>query len=226
MKESAEIPPHQKGETMTIEIHDMPKLKSPFARKTNEKGEFVITNEIAKGYEWVFEGNDVICTEKLNGTNVSILIEDGQIKQIWNRSESVPFFNKEKQYISLGLLESFRRGYMEFLSDGQHFGELIGEKLQGNPYKIDGHLWVPFETYAQNHLAYKSWNSGKYQKDFQTISNWFENDLFSLFMARTQSSKGNMCKVFPEGVVFVKPSTGQMAKLRSRHLPLVFWGKT
>ena len=196
-----------------MKIHDMPKLESPFVRVLDENGNYLVTPEITKGYEWVFNDSEVLCTEKLDGTNVSVVIENGHIESIWNRTERLPFFNKGKSHIIKGIMESYERGYLE-LPDGQHFGELIGEKLQGNPYKIDGHLWVPFETYAQNHLAYKSWNGGKYQKDFQTISNWFENDLFSLFMARTQSSKGNMCKVFPEGVVFVKPSTGQMAKLR------------
>ena len=157
----------------------------------------------------------------LNGTNVSIVIENGIITSIWNRTERIPFFNKGKAHIIKGVLESYERGYLE-LPDGQHFGELIGEKVNGNPCKIKGHLWIPFETYAQEHLAYKSW--GKYPKDFETISGWFEKPLaeggiFSLFMARLHSTKGNMHKASPEGVVFVKTSTGKMAKLRRDMFP-------
>lgn len=94
---------------------------------------------------------------------------------------------------------------MEFLPDGQHFGELIGEKVNGNPYKIKGHLWIPFETFCQKHLRYKSW--GKYPKDFQSISEWFKElmPLYSLML-------DNGTK-YVEGVVFTHPD-GRMAKLR------------
>lgn len=105
-----------------------------------------------------------------------------------------------------GLLNSFEKGYMEFLGDGQYFGELIGPKVNGNPYKLENHLWIPFATFGQKHLRYKSW--GKYPKDFKTISEWFDNDLFSLY----GSMKGNK-DGFIEGVVFTHPD-GRMAKLR------------
>lgn len=141
-------------------IKDMPKLMSPFIRRmkcpkcanielNNERktcmvcGEhlrYVVTPEIEPGYEWVFnEGPEtVLCTEKLDGTDVSIVIEDAQITQIYNRTGRVPFFNKGKSFIIQGVLESYDRGYCNF-SDGQHFGEVIGTKLAGNPYKVDGH---------------------------------------------------------------------------------------
>lgn len=187
-------------------VMDMPKLESPFIRKEID-GQYVVVPEIREGYEWVFEDSTVLATEKLHGTNVSIVIEDGTIKSIWNRTERIPFFNRGKNFIVQGLLESYGRGYMDLLEDGQHFGELIGQKLQGNPYQIDGHLWIPFETYARKHLAYTSW--GKYPKTFEALSGWFEKDIFSLFMRRTKQAV-----VPPEGIVFVQPSTGKMAKLR------------
>lgn len=193
---------------MENKIHDMPKLQSPFIRKTNEKGEYIVTSEIAEGYDWVFNDEDVIATEKLDGTNVSINIEDGIIRGIWNRTERIPFFNKGKRRIVEGVYNAYERGYTEFLSDGQHFGECIGEGINDNPLGIKGQLWIPFETYAQEHLAYKSW--GKYPKTYDAISQWFEKDLFSLFIMQTQEGK----KIPPEGIVFVKKSTGQMAKLR------------
>jgi hypothetical protein len=165
----------------------------------------VVTPEIAKGYEWVFEDESVMAIEKLHGTNVSIVITDGMIKSVWNRTEMLPFFNKSKVHIIQGLLKSYERGYIDLLEDGQHFGELIGEKVNGNPYKIDGHVWIPFKTYAQEHLRYKSW--GKYPKDFQTISSWFK-ELMPLYMMKRGMKDG-----FVEGVVFTHPD-GRMAKLR------------
>ena len=185
-------------------IRDMPKIESPFIRK-EINGDYIVTDEIEEGYEWVFEDESVMAIEKLHGTNVSILIQDGNITSIWNRTERLPFFNKGKKYIIEGLLNSFERGYMEFLPDGQHFGELIGKKVNGNPYKIEGHLWIPFEIFAQKHLRYKSW--GKYPKDFNTISEWFK-ELMPLY-----SLMQNNGTKFCEGIVFTHPD-GRMAKLR------------
>jgi len=188
-----------------MKIRDMPKLKSPFVRVLNEKNEYVATDKIEEGYEWVFEDESVMAIEKLHGTNVSILIQDGIITGIWNRTERVPFFNKTKQFIVRGILESFQKGYMEFLPDGQHFGELIGEKVNGNPYKIKGNLWLPFESYGQKHLKYKCW--GKYPKTFDSISEWYK-ELMPLFATRRGDKEG-----FVEGIVFTHPD-GRMAKLR------------
>ena len=187
-----------------MKIQDMQKIESPFVRVMKD-GNYVVKDLIATGYEWVFEDESVMAIEKLHGTNVSILIQDGNITSIWNRTERLPFFNKGKKFIIEGLLNSFERGYMSFLSDGQHFGELIGKKVNGNPYKIEGHLWIPFETFAQKHLRYKSW--GKYPKDFNTISEWFKElmPLYSLM----QDNGTKFC----EGIVFTHPN-GRMAKLR------------
>jgi hypothetical protein len=149
-----------------------------------------------------FAGNILV-----HNTNVSIVIQEGIVTQIYNRTERIPFINKGKSWIIKGLLNSKEKGYLEFLGDGQFFGELIGPKVNGNPYKLTKHLWIPFQTYCQKHLSYKSW--GKYPKDFETISKWFKDDIFSLFVRRRT---GEVVK--PEGIVFLQPSTGKMAKLR------------
>ena len=183
----------------------MPKLESPFVRK-EINGNYIVTDEIAEGYDWVFEDDSVMAIEKLHGTNVSIVIIEGQVVEMYNRTERIPIINKGKDYITKGILESFKRGYIDFLGDGQHFGELIGEKVNGNPYKIEGNLWIPFETFGQKHLRYKSW--GKYQKDFDTISEWFKDGLIPLFSSMRGNRDG-----FVEGIVFTHPD-GRMAKLR------------
>ncbi len=187
---------------------DMPKLESPFVREMKGEGKdeaYLVTPKIAEGMEWVFTDPEVLATEKLDGTNVSIVIENRQIVSVWNRVEQIPFFSKGKSHIVEGIIEAFKKGFCD-LPDGQHFGELIGEKVNGNPHKIQGHLWVPFNTFCREHLAYKSW--GKYPKDFENLNKWFQEDIFSLFARR----KGVVQA--PEGVVFVQPSTGRMAKLR------------
>ncbi len=183
----------------------MPKLESPFVRRNNEAGDYVVFPEISPGYEWVFDA-ETIATEKLNGTDVSIIIQDGQINSIWNRFNRVPFFNKGTRHITEAVLNSFEKGYCN-LPDGQWFGEVIGPKLNGNPYNLAEHLWVPFLTYAREKLAYKSW--GKYPKTFESIETWFKDGPMSLFMLNR-----GVKDAIAEGVVFHRPSTGEMAKLR------------
>lgn len=192
-----------------MKFKDMPKLESPFVREFNEKGEYIVTSKINPGYEWVFESEDVVCMEKLDGTNVSIIIKDGKIVSIFNRKNEIEFFDKKSRFIIDGLLESNQRGYCD-LSDGQHFGELIGDKLNGK-YNIKGHLWIPYKTFGMNHLVYKSWH--KYPKTYDNIREWFmkpisEGGIFSLF----ERMKGIEKK--PEGVIFYNLKTGEMAKLR------------
>ena len=188
-----------------MKITDMPKIESPFIRK-EIKGDYVLIDEIREGFEWVFEDDSVMAIEKLHGTNVSIVIENGIITSFFNRTQRIPFFTKGHKFITEGLLNSYERGYMNLLQDGQHFGELIGPKVNGNPYKLEKHLWIPFGTFSQKHLRYKAW--GKYPKDFKTISEWFKNDLLPLYSSMQGNREG-----FVEGIVFTHPD-GRLAKLR------------
>lgn len=188
-----------------IKVKDFPKIESPFKRKMVD-GNYIVYDEINDGMDWVFNDLDVICVEKLHGTNVSIVIQEGTVTQVYNRTERIPFITKGKSWIIKGLLNSKERGYLEFLGDGQFFGELIGPKVNGNPYKLEEHLWIPFDGFAQKHLKYKCW--GKYPKTFESISEWFK-ELMPLYTSMKGDRKG-----FVEGIVFTHPKTGQMAKLR------------
>lgn len=195
-------------------IRDMPKIECPFIRQKIGNN-YLVTGEINPGYEWVFKDESVMAIEKLHGTNVSILIQDGIITGIWNRTERIPFFNRGKQNIIMGILNSFGKGYMEFLGDGQHFGELIGPKVNGNPYKLSEHIWIPFETYGQKHLKYTCW--GNYPKTFESLSEWFK-ELMPLYNLRVHGKiisepGGFVQEQFVEGIVFTHPD-GRMAKLR------------
>lgn len=191
----------------------MPKIQSPFVRENNDKGDYVVTPEITEGYDWVFKDDSVLAIEKLHGTNVSIIIEDGVVTSLWNRTARIPFFNKGKSFITKSVLESFDRGYCE-LPDGLWFGETIGPKINGNPYQLKEPVWIPFKTYAAKHLAYTSW--GKYPKTFESMSEWFQT-LMPLYSLRVHG-KDATDKHFVEGVVFTHPD-GKMAKLRKDMFP-------
>jgi len=198
-----------------MKIRDMLKIESPFVRKMID-GNYILTNEITEGYEWVFDDDSVMAIEKLHGTNVSIVIVEGTVTEVYNRTERIPFITKGKSFIIKGLLNSKEKGYLEFLGDGQHFGECIGPKINGNLYNLKEHLWIPFSGFCQKHLRYKSW--GKYPKDFETISEWF-NNLIPLYhimingMEKYSSADGEKYLGFVEGIVFTHPD-GRMAKLR------------
>ena len=158
-------------------------------------------------YDIRVKDNSNYFTNKIlvHNTNVSILIQEGAVTAVFNRTERIPFINKGKKWLIEGILNSKERGYLEFLGDGQHFGELIGEKVNGNPYKIKGHLWIPFSGFCQKHLKYKCW--GKYPKTFESISEWFK-ELMPLYTSMKGDRSG-----FVEGIVFTNPD-GRMAKLR------------
>lgn len=182
----------------------MPKLESPFVREMIN-GEYIVTPKIQEGYEWVLNDDSVLAVEKLHGTNVSIIVQEGTVIAIFNRTERIPFINKGKRYITEGVLEAMERGFIDFLGDGQHFGEVIGEKLHGNPYKVKGHIFIPF-AYLQKKYHYKSF--GKYPKTFESFSEWFKT-LMPLYTMQNNADKEG----FVEGVVFTHPD-GRMAKLR------------
>mgnify|MGYP006292457971 CR=1 FL=1 len=195
-----------------LKVKDMPKLHSPFKRE-RINGEYVVTPQIREGFEWVFENDAVIASEKLDGENVSIIVKKGRIIDVWNRENHIEPFsrNPDHHHALKGLLNSLAKGYIDDLEDGQHFGELVGLNVQGNPYELKEPLWIPLKRIHDKH-SYNSW--GKYPKTFETISNWFKTNLISLFYAMNHRLKFSDPQVkLAEGIVFVHPD-GRMAKLR------------
>lgn len=149
----------------------------------------------------------------VHNSNVSVVIEGGNITAVFNRKNRIPAFNSSKQWITKGILNSINRDYLN-LKDGQWYGELVGPNVNGNPYDLDEHLWIPFQRYSWKHLEYKSW--GKYPKNFDTISRWFKEDLIPLFYSKIHGVSFDEAREngFVEGIVFTDPETLEMAKVR------------
>ena len=200
-----------------VKIIDFPKLESPFVRKINDNDEYIITNEIHKGAEWVFNGkeDEVAATEKIDGTCCAILIENGVVTAMFNRTNRIPFIGGT---LSKALTEGVNNAFTKqrfVMQDGLFWGELIGPKIQGNDYKLTEHEWLPFD-WLKKSCSYNSWH--KHPKTFDNINKWFldeidDGGIFSLYM-RKRSIKQK-----PEGVVFHNIKTGQMFKLRLDMLP-------
>jgi hypothetical protein len=113
-----------------------------------------------------------------------------------------------------GILRSVGKGYVK--EDGEQAGEVIGPKLQGNPYKLEMHEWYPFDI-AMDRLRYRSFH--EHERTFDNWSSWFKDFLASRFYTKLASKTGATDTVMAEGVVFYnlkRRDAGQVwrAKLR------------
>lgn len=202
-----------------VNITDFPKLHSPFERAENTSGEYVVQDSVQDGYEWVFEDDAVRAVEKLDGTNVSIVIdENGAIESAFTRMgedsvNPIDPWNTPNTFLVRGIQNANSKGWLDTLEPAkQHYGELIGPKINGNPYDIEEHLFVPFE-YLYEKVYYKSW--GDYPKTYDVLSGWFKDNLIPLFYARMHNLQFDELPedAFVEGIVFTHED-GRKAKLR------------
>lgn len=192
-------------------LPDMEKLQSPFKREQKEingSKYYVVTPEVDLDYLWVLQDTEVYAMEKLDGTNVSIHIEDDEVKQIQNRRNVVfekGSWSKDSNMIKLAIENSSE--HIKELGDGQHFGECIGIGVQKNPMDIPDKKWIPFNTYGKLNLVYDEWKD--IPKDFESISNFMRN-IKSKFYAINHEGQ----EEYSEGIVLYRPSTGDRSKLR------------
>ena len=99
------------------------------------------------------------------------------------------------------------------LPDGEQCGEIVGPKLQGNPYGLTLHLWYPFSRAIQ-YLSFRSFH--EHARTFENWSSWFRDHLKSRFSTKLVGPE-QAC--LAEGVVFYNlkrraAGASWMAKLR------------
>jgi len=191
-------------------LTDFPKIHCPFIRKRFKVNRedwkkhgrklqmrspeaYLVVNEINPGYEWVFESKNVFAVEKLDGTNIKLETNGGRLVALQNRKNVIDPLQiiKGKTFIPEGIFQSIGKGYVE--TSGTQAGELIGPKVQGNPYKLDVHMWYPFSK-AIKHLKYRSFD--EHDRTFENWSLWFKDYLFSRF-----TTKRGDKNIFAEGIV-------------------------
>lgn len=194
-------------------LSDFPKIECPFVRKTYKVNKddfkkygaalelrspqvYLVVDEINPGFEWVFDDPNTIAIEKLNGTNVKLETENGRLIALQNRKNIIDPLQiiSGKAFIIEGIFTAIQKGYVE--KTGIQAGELIGVKLQGNPYQLQGHLWYPFEK-AIKHLKYKSFH--EHDRTFDNWSSWFKDYLQSRFHTKLVGYEN---AVMAEGIVF------------------------
>ncbi len=214
-------------------LSDFPKVQCPFERrlyKTNKDQwkqfggplklkhpqAYLVTKKINSGFEWVFDDPDTVAVEKLDGTNIKLLTQGGRLIKIQNRLNVIDplLIVKGKFFLLEGVFNSIGKGYVEL--DGEQAGELIGPKLQSNPYELTAHEWYPFSK-AVTDLSYRSFL--QHERTFENLSSWFKDHLHSRLYTKKASKLGLEKKIFAEGVVFYnlkRKNEGKsyMAKLR------------
>ncbi len=219
-------------------LTDFPKLHCPFIRQTFQINKdhwkkygrklgvrspeiYLVVDRVNPGYEWVFEDTETFAVEKLDGTNVKILTEKGRLIAVQNRLNVIDPLQvfKGQTFIMEGIFTAIDKGNVK--EDGEQAGEVIGPKVQANPYKLDIHEWYPFEK-AISSLRYKSFD--EHDRNFDNWSGWFKDWLFSRFYTKRASKMGWDDKVMAEGVVFYNLKRKQqgltwMAKLRRDMFP-------
>ena len=163
-----------------------------------------------------------MATEKFDGTNCSVLIEDGQVKAVMNRKNRIDIWKSHKMYYD-GIKRAIdeKKFEPERLKDGQYFGELIGEKINGNPHRLNGHLFLPFD-YLKKHYTFKfyyDWLDEKLSESKIIIDNLTDKIIFDKFSELFYNLKSLYFRKFkeekyPEGIVFWNRETGDKCKLR------------
>jgi len=198
---------------MTRTPSKFPKVQSPYKRSENSSGDYVVSDRINENLSWVFErAEDVEAVEKIDGTNVAVYVDNGEIvdssTRIGDRSMNYvnPYADRDKRHVVRAIQNSVGYGYTDTLKEGWNFGEVVGPHFQGNPHELDEDLFIPFE-WLRRKCEYRSF--GDYPTDFESISGWFENGLFSLFHSRMHGTDFDRASVqngtFVEGIVFVHP---------------------
>lgn len=193
-------------------LSDFPKVHCPYIRKQVSKKQYLVTPEINEGYEWVFDDPDTIAVEKLHGTNVKIYIEDKKLITIQNRKTPIDriALNNGQNHIIEGVYNYLSTIQVRNL-DGEYAGELIGPKVNGNPYNLVHHTWYGFND-AIERLRYRQYE--KMEHDFESIESWMRDSLKSKLHAKI-----DCWEAYAEGVIFYnlkRKAEGKtyMAKLR------------
>lgn len=208
---------------MTKVPERFPKIEAPYVRKENDRGDYVVTDEIASTYDWVFNrADEVDAVEKIHGENSAVYVKDGKIEDAARREGNrtmtlIDPYKPKNHYLVRGIQNSTRRfSYMEkdFSENGWYFGETVGPDVHGNPYDLEENLFIPFD-WLRRKATYKSY--GDYSVEFKDISEWLESGIFSLFYSLmngiddlTNASVSN--GVFVEGIVFVHPDFDGLVK--------------
>ena len=87
----------------------------------------------------------VIITEKMDGTNACVVIEDGVIVGIQSRKRMLNVDKTEDNYGFAGYVMQNEEKFLA-LGEGKHYGEWAGVGIQKNPHELDAKYFYLFDV--------------------------------------------------------------------------------
>lgn len=90
-----------------------------------------------------YKGNWVTITEKMDGTNACVIIEDGQIVGCQSRSKLI---TPEDDNYGFASWVSRNTEQLIQLGNGYHYGEWVGKGIQKNSHNLDKKYFYLFNT--------------------------------------------------------------------------------
>ena len=103
-----------------------------------------------------FNPLEVTITEKIDGTNGCVVIENGELSFVQSRNRIITpdddnYGFAKWAWANKDALASFGNGY--------HYGEWAGEGIQGNPRGLTGKVFYLFNTYKYENMGEEKRNS-------------------------------------------------------------------
>lgn len=90
------------------------------------------------------KNNLITITEKMDGTNACIVIQDGEIKAVQSRNR---FIQPGNDNAGFAHYVETNKEILLGLGDGYHFGEWVGPGIQKNPHKLTEKTFFIFNTF-------------------------------------------------------------------------------
>ena len=98
-----------------------------------------------RGFGKIPRGNPLLVTitEKINGTNACIIVNDGEVVGVQSRKRMI---TPEKDNYGFAAWVEENKDELAGLEDGYHFGEWAGLGIQKNPHNLDKKTFFLFNT--------------------------------------------------------------------------------
>ena len=91
-----------------------------------------------------YNGLTVTITEKIDGTNACVVIDQGELVGCQSRNRALDVHNDNMGFANW--VEANKEELLK-LGDGYHYGEWAGPGIQKNPHKFDQKQFMLFNTY-------------------------------------------------------------------------------
>lgn len=90
---------------------------------------------------------NVTITEKMDGTNACVIIQDGELVGVQSRKRLI---TPEDDNHGFARWVEDHKEELETMGDGYHYGEWAGEGIQKNPHCLEGKHFYLFNTFRWN----------------------------------------------------------------------------